>query len=328
MIIGATELSMGAAAAGYVVGHGLDYAAARWSTRNDAAELTQFEEVVEYMAVHAPEQIEPEATTAQRIGRFVTRPLPLVAAATAGLNVYAYAPHAQETIAPNLEVVVDHSGGTAIAEKNQEPAANKINMVVKLLDDSERFAGKAIVAQSGQETPMRLTSVLANEPFGAARMDVALSQALSAATNEQSAQLDVRGRPSSAVVVLTDGAAIGKPDVVKGAAQQKVGAFEVATPVFVINSDAKVDPSIKKDLQTIAKDTGGKYWDINTKDNIPAHIADQLSDGTNPEEQKPSKLVEKSLGGVLLLGLVSLGLKRREYLVARGLKFNVDKKEQ
>lgn len=332
-MIDANELAIASGAATYVVGLGADYLATKRAASETEAPVGLYDEL--FLDETVSQQTAGHASLAQNVGKYAARHLlPLSLGLAAGLNVYAWTPDTQpvKEIQPTVELVVDHSGATAFEASDKKTLVSKVDAVVGQFVDNKSFKTQAIVASSGNEVLMNTTNVASSEPFGPADLGAATGLALNTAGEVQSKHIDRSGKPSAAVLVVTNGNDIGTPKGVLGESTQKIGATRVNTPVFVFNVAEKTNPVTEKNLRAIAKNTNATYWNGASKDlkEIPTVVEKKLANSKATEQQanQQSKLAPKILGGVALLGVGAAYLSRRQRLFGRGLDGLKTKKEK
>lgn len=186
---------------------------------------------------------------------------------------------AEQTTPRHLEVVVDHSGATAL---NDGKAVRETNMVAGLFTEENKIQAGAVLASSGLVREVKIANVDKDVPFGDAPMEQATLLALdkSKAYNTTAGNTNEKVE-NAGVLVLTNGNSVGNSaNVIATATASK-------TPVFVVNVEAKTsDQATTEELKKIAKETGAKYWGANDE-NIE-DVKDQVKDAleTGKENRK------------------------------------------
>lgn len=247
----------------------------------------------------------------QWIGRNAMAPLTMLVAGAAGMAAYAYARDPQVVVPPTqpkLEMVVDHSGATSLA-LDGTPSVVEVNKLAREVTD-QNIQGEALVAGNGKVQAMPIKKVGKNTPFGPAPLEQATSLALDKSTANA-----VKGQNS--VLVITNGNSVG--DTKKLAAK----AEHNQTPVFVVNVEGanKTPHDLKGDLQSLAKGTGGQYWDAN-KGNL-TEVADSVQATLSPAEVKSSKsfpwpVIE--FGALLAVAGAGFFRRRSQYATLKDFK--------
>lgn len=257
--------------AAYAIGHGLgavaDHVAINRANRNER--LTVEENKVDPEILRAPHTLHAavgratEAYVASNPSRLevAKRSLLSPVAGFAGISAVALAygllPGAAiETTPPKIGLVVDHSYDTALGDK---PAIDRIDQLVEAFDDP-RVRAEPLVASSGEYLPIAIDKVAKSEPFGGAPLKDATTFALNS--------------KNSAVVIATNGNAVGNPAAIVAAAKK------AKTPIYVVNVESakEVNQKTVEGLKQIAKDTKGKYWENNAAnaDKISSEVKSAL----------------------------------------------------
>lgn len=303
--------------AGSVIGLGVGMAAEQFAIRRSAKNVTALSETWGLEDQEAdstvPEQSRLRAA-AQSIGRAVG-PLALTACVAGGLNAYAYAPenNSVQQAAPTLEVVVDHSGATALALEGT-PVVNEINQVVKQFKGIARFKTEAIVAGSGTTTTMKLEKVADVQPFGQSDLASATSLALSRAAQVTPSREGAGYKPNAGVLIITNGNGVGNAKSIAALASQEYAGKTVKTPVSVVNVEGgKASPAVTESLKTVAAKTGGKYWSAEqgNLDQVAKAVRAKIESGAIETGGSPDKLPLKVLGGLVVAAAVET-FRRRE----------------
>lgn len=238
-------------------------------------------------------------TTMQRVGRAATSTLIIYGTFIGFFNGDAWAnpPQQVKTVEPAIGVVVDHSGATLDGEV---PAIEQIDSVIKGMV-STGIDLNVLVADSGEIKPVKPADVSSEEPFGDARLDLGLQTALNSVATQRTAVTDELPK-SNALVVLTNGNGIGDVGVVTQRAK------DIGTPVSIVNVESSVqDPAVQQQLQAVAEQTGGAYWNISSADGseIAQEIAKELVDQQLPEKTHGDSPIKKIIGG---LGIAGMGI--------------------
>jgi hypothetical protein len=288
-------------------------AAGAWADRkaiNRAAEERQALAEVWSLDDEQPEAT-PRTNRIRRAGRYVTA-LAVSAGLAAGLSAEAWVPlheHADQQTPPALEVVVDHSGATALSLNGNQPVDSEINSVVKQLGGIEDVNAEAWLAGSGEAKPMTLEQATRAPAFGDAPLEQAMQSALGRA-GFAAAKRQSPGQHDASVVVITNGNNIGQPRAVAKEAKLKGNA-----PVFVVNVEG-TDGKTAQDLQKIAEQTHGKYWDVR-QDNLNSVAGDVKKTITASQHQPEAKPAvtdgtRTMLRVLSILSLIGVGIGYRQ----------------
>jgi hypothetical protein len=302
-------ISQVAAAAGLAGGVALEARAQHNAEKN--GENLQLEAATRAIAEKQANAAAPTRATRTRrwLGRHATAPLALLAAGAMGMGVYSLEQQ-PETITPpvqpKLEMVVDHSGATNLS-LDGKPTVLQVNALASEFAGS-KTQGEALVASQGTVNKMPISKVEKSTPFGPAPLE----QATTLAIDTSSA---VNGQDS--VLVITNGNSVG--DTAKLTKQAK----KEHTPVFVVNVEnaTQTADDLKGDLEKLAKDTGGKYWDAN-KGNLE-EVADSVKATLEPAEAKSSKPAKWPIiefGAVLALAGVGMFRRRSQMASLKNYK--------
>ncbi len=208
-------------------------------------------------------------------------------------------------IPPKLEIVVDHSGATGLGGGS---AAHEITELVNLFDDEAKIDAQAFIASSGEVQQTAPNKVSQNLPFGNAPLYRATKSALDqAGLNKAEGNASVQQK-SNGVLVLTNGNRINpSTSIIKEAKSEGV-------PVFVVNVEAaktKVDTTDQ--LKSIAKQSGGKYWDAN-KNNINQVgkvVKDELVPQNVDTQDHPNRWPMRGVAAVVTAATLGGLFKRR-----------------
>ncbi len=214
------------------------------------------------------------------------------------LNGLAWQTEATQETAPYLGVVVDHSGAV------QGKALEGVNTMATMFD-SEDFNATAYVAAYSEVNPMEPSMVAETEPFGDAPLDQAYTLALAEALKIKSETGNI-GENKSGIFIITNGNEPGSADAVIAAAD----AQEI--PFFVANVEGDSNPVIVEQLKKVAKETGGKYWDVDADktDKMVDTIQGTLEDN-NLKQDQPNRWPLKIAAGIAGVGLFITGFKNR-----------------
>ncbi|HUP26763.1 MAG TPA: hypothetical protein VM124_03920 [Candidatus Limnocylindrales bacterium] len=240
---------------------------------------------------------------APRTGLRAIGPMAITGFFAVGILGAAWAPEATPA-APRsqLEVVIDHSGATAIGEPS---AAAKINAVAESFAGA-KFVTEAVVARSGEVRIIKTGDVSHDAPFGDAPLDQAVQTALD---NVQRAREQGKLKPqekTAGAVVVTNGNTIG--DVTAVIARAK----SAGTSVNIVNVEERSTDATTSELQRVTAETGGTYW--NSADADPAKIYDKIAPTVTPgqtQEKRPTSWPKRILGSLPLIALPVMWRWRR-----------------
>ena len=255
-----------------------------------------------------------------RVGRYVTA-VTVSAGLAAGLTAEAWLPieeSASQQRPPALEVVVDHSGATALPLSGK-PSLGEINQVVGQLQGIHNVSAEAWVASSSRVKDIALNKVAGEPAFGDAPLEQAMQSALDragfAVSNHQGAE------HSAGVIAITNGNEVGAPQAVAQEAKAKGGV-----PVFVVNVEGNRSSAIPG-LQRIAQLTNGKYWGANAAnlnsvaENVDKTIsATQHEVGAKPVVADGAQTFLRFLSALSWLGVGVAFAKRRKTPFERNLR--------
>lgn len=224
-------------------------------------------------------------------------PVAIYGAVALGVLGASWAPESAATASrPQLEVVVDHSGATALGSPS---TVEKINAIAAQFEGDE-YDSQAVVSRSGEVRVINISDVRQDVAFGDALLDQAL---LTALDNTQRARESEAGTGASdkkaATLVVTNGNKIGNPEAI--AAKAKAAG----TIVNIVNVEQDAPSKATSDeLKAIAAQTHGIYWDSAAADpsKIREKIVSELSSEKKPTKQ-PANWPKRVLGTLPLLGL-------------------------
>ncbi len=290
------------ASAGLAAGAAADVVAARAISRERATLVEAW----------GPDTIEYPSADGVRSTLRVLGPMALTGALVGGMLGAAWAPEVTPA-APRsqLEIVIDHSGATAIGEPAAVTAINAV---------AERFAGakfatEAVVARSGEVRIIKTGDVSHDAPFGDAQLDQAVQTALD---NVQRAREQGKLKPqekTAGTLVVTNGNSIGNPATVIDRAKAE------GASVSIVNVEKDSAGATVSDLQKIAADTGGTYW--NSADADPAKIYNKIAPTVTPgrtEEKHPTNWLKRALGTLPVITLpLMYRWRRRMPVTPKGL---------
>lgn len=279
-----------AAAAGFVAGSVAD----RIALNNVA------EQRMPLSGALSPDVLKSSGIQSRRLGGLALI-APVVLAAGAYLETYAFMPDGTKAGAPSgLEVVVDHSGDTIFEVGGVAPVFEINNLVGQFSE--KNLVTEGIVANSGRVRSMKLAEVKADKPFG----DAPLAQATQLALDKAGLQLKQR---SAGILIITNGNKVGNQEAL--AAQ----ASAHKTPVFIVNVESaqKNDPALTAGFKKLTKTSEGKYWDANAV-NLN-DVAKDVKKTLVPKETTvpiPNRTPLKVVGAALLLAGVEFLRKRKD----------------
>lgn len=209
-----------------------------------------------------------------------------------------------EPVPGHIELIVDHSGATASGEHKPVDQIDKLAVALGI----EGVDVHAMVPTAEEPTrSMRLDEIASDEPFG----DPPLGAAMNAAYENEKAlrQASIgKDRQSMGIVALVNGNSLGDPnDIIAKATANNA-------PVYVVNVQGKeAEVATIQGLQKIAKDTNGKYYEVepNTAQAVARDVKNDLT--TNLVRNKGNKgdLRDHLLGGVGVGGLIGAFIMRR-----------------
>lgn len=184
-------------------------------------------------------------------------------------NAVAWTPDSTQAEPPFIGVVVDHSAAVASGENPVKPFIDEL--AGSFGDNS--YTATAFVAGKGINVRMSPDEVSKDQASGPAPLGRSTQSALAEAQASKAKSVGGEGR--AGVVIITNGNSIG------GEESSAVSLVEQAksskTPVFIVDVQAKGEKQeVKKELQTAAKETGGKYWGVKAKD--VDEIVDKVND--------------------------------------------------
>jgi len=275
------------AAAGYLVGQGLDKLSTD-KTKQVIGAISSSHEA----AAKAIEQDQRLYSVAIKIGRRLLTPLALSGALTGALFASAYGPEqAKATIPANIEIVVDHSGGTPI-----DGTINEINQITESFNGNKDFRSQAIVSGSGINIPMNTADVPSNNPFGIATLDQALSQAVGQITSIDSSKTS--SSHEGAVLIISDNNSIGSLN------QDEALAGSSHIPVFTVDVSSSHD-QVSEDLGALSKDSKGKSWQ-NPDSKQQSEIPDQVYASLNASSSHENIIVNSNRDSLRMLSFMAL----------------------
>lgn len=224
----------------------------------------------------------------------------LIAGATVGaLNGLAWQPEASQSLPPTLGVVVDHSG----AVQANDEVLQSVNGIAEVFDNKS-FDATAYVAVGGEVLPMQPSKVSGSAPFG----EAPLSQAMTTAFGENQKERERTGNANkTGIVAIVNGNEIGAPDAVIATAKAQGN-----TAIFAVNVEGDANPTAVQDLQRIAKETGGAYFDVqsdNTK-KMAGKVQDTLEKNQFMQDQ-PNRWPLKIFAGALGVGTIFTAFRNR-----------------
>lgn len=241
-----------------------------------------------------------------RLGGMLIGPLVAVGTLSGLANGVIWQPESTQTdIPPQLEVVVDHSGATAL---NTGTAANEIGKLTSLFATQTKLETNAFVAGNGYVKEVKIKDVSKDVPFGDAPLEQAMQSALDKASLNQSKT--TTASHNSGVLVITNGNSMGAPSVVVSEARA------ANVPVFVVNVEAgQADQQTTANLKLVASQTGAKYWDANTHNFNPVAgeikktiVSEQVKNDHNSGD---NKWPLKAFAGAVTVGAFGIVYKRR-----------------
>lgn len=248
-----------------------------------------------------------EGLTVQKpsILRRLGAPLVLGAAGLGMFNGLAWSPEAQPE-SPDLHMIVDHSGATAVVEPR---SIGGINDIMQEVANSSNVDPTIHVASLGKVKTLGLEDALASQPGGSAPLADAFSRATDAITEQRREMVGSSKTQHSGIFVVTNGNPLS-PD----AATAITKAQELNVPVFVANVEGETtSPETTESLKAIATQTEGGYWavqDSNTSE-ITDKIDDTLKDANLIIEQQSNNIPIKVAAAAISGAFLVQGYRRR-----------------
>ncbi|HET9173836.1 MAG TPA: hypothetical protein VFN56_00980 [Candidatus Saccharimonadales bacterium] len=249
--------------------------------------------------------------------------MPALAAGTfAGLAYEQSA--ASDSIPASLEIVVDHSGATSLppaGQPNAQPIVNEINTVANQFAHVGGIKPEVLVSGHNQDAiKMSLSEMLADQPFGQSHMDQATLSALSQTANVLPLSDGHHLSRNAALFVITNGNEIGVPnDVVQASKDQD------KTPIYVVNVEGDSSATTVKDLQSIARRTGGMYWNVTqaSVDNAAVSVKKTVSSYSRPNSNIELTAVYSALSAVFAAGAGMAYRIRKRMPINKGFDRNL-----
>lgn len=301
------DLNIVGLTAGYAVGQALDVYTTNKS-KNDIGSVSSSHESVAKELDNSVRVSE----LSRSIGRRILAPLALSGLVSGGLLGLAYSSEPTNARVPaNIEIVVDHSGFTA-----NDGTVAKTNNIVEQFSSNKNFKSEALVAGSGQITPMNPGDVASNTAFGVAPLDQALTQAIGQIQNINSAPNS--SKAEGAVLVVTDDNNIGSLQTAEALAQPG------HIPIFTVN----VSPNSTNNSATIgelSKATNAKNWtnpSIQQQSQIASEVYSSLSSnqGNSVTKVNPDKGLLKILSLCSLAATGVLAWNRKYVMYRRNMR--------
>ncbi len=215
-----------------------------------------------------------QASRLRRLGVAAVSALALGGGIAGALNGEAWATQTEQAAPPFVGVVVDRSGATAFSgpDANAQAPNQQIDRIAGIFTEEDGIKTEGFVAVAGEVRPTRVDQLNSVSPSG----DAPIGQALTVAMGRIGEQRAKAGAiaPKSAIVVTTNGNTLGDPATIAAAAKAN------NTPVYVVNVEGASDPTAVTQLQEVAKQTGGQYWDVNSQntDKMRGTIQKKLED--------------------------------------------------
>lgn len=305
-----------AAAIGFVAGIAVDVVARQRGEAKQAAVLsTQGATEAEYIAVRSGQSVPPpiavetvKKSVGEKVGSTLREPwLPVSMALAAGLCVAAWTQtETHKTATSELNIVADHS-----FQIGQNDSAKKIASIFDQFKETGKVRVRAFVAHNGSYDAIAVNEINKQTPYGPPSVSSTVSAVFkNAETNRQPRQ--------QALLVVTANNLGNTNTVIKRAKAEHM-------PLYIANVGNQTGTQVK-DLQTIAVDTGGKYWDART---ASQNIARTVKSAVKPREiteRTPNEdtLAEKIFGGLAVL--LAAGLTKSRAALRFRRKNNVSKK--
>lgn len=276
------NLPIAGAAGGALVGFATEQAAILRANQHREA----LSAVVEDLPVQKP-------TVMRRLGSAVV----WGAAGFGMLNGVLWSPDTQ-TENPDLHMIVDHSGATAVVEPR---SIEGINNIVREVADSKGLDATIHVASLGTVKTLDVQDALNNQPSGSAPLAEAFSRAADSVAEKRREMVGSNKTQSTGIFVVTNGNPLS-PD----AATTITRAQELNAPVFIANVEGETtSPETTESLKAIADQTEGGYWAVD-QSNVPDildKIDDSLKDAqliTDQPSRLPYQIAAAAMSGVFL----------------------------
>lgn len=246
-------------------------------------------------------------------------PLAIYGAVALGVLGATWAPDVPATVhRPQLELVIDHSGATALGSPS---TLEKINGIANQFVD-RKIDSEAVVSRSGEVRIVKTSDVSKDFAFGDALLDQALQTALDNTQRARDAEAGtVASDKKAAIVVVTNGNSIGEPE---GVVAKAKAAGTVINIVNVEPDASNKVPSSKATsdkLKAIVTQTSGTYWDSANAD--PTKIREKIVSTLHSDKKplkKPVNWPKRALGSLPLLGLpVMYSWRRRMSVNLKGI---------
>lgn len=230
------------------------------------------------------EDLSVERSKSKIVEEFIVQKVAPTAIAAASLGIFPMAWLSNEapkgTLTPTLQEVIDYSGQTAYdGGSNKEHEINKSLIGMNKMDVNVTL-GVGGSFQEGHISAKSIQNVNKYKPIGITSMPIAFNVALGNSVNSdvpvQSNVIGANKNKSGAILVVTDDDPIGSVSNVVAMAKQD------SAKVFIANVGDQTD-SDAKDLQLIAKETGGKYWNANSN---TSNVANKIVSDITPAGEK------------------------------------------
>lgn len=212
------------------------------------------------------------------------------------------------TTKPAVEVVVDHSYGIAKKEDGGNGSVSLIDSVATSVLNNENLEATAYIA-NGDAYMKQSTSAKAvtqDSKKGVFTGSKSLIKATEKAIDNAGSKASIAPGNSSngaAVLAVTDGSTLGPVKIVANHAKQIGNA-----PIYIANASPNESANAKA-LKQIAKQTGGKYWHVNSGN--AAAIEAEITESLEPRAIEVDNDGERSAW--FLMGLLSAVSLARAY---------------
>ncbi|MES2971067.1 MAG: hypothetical protein V4702_01970 [Patescibacteria group bacterium] len=245
----------------------------------------------------------PKPSLGRRLGSAALGPVAAWSGVVAGVSVAAWMPSETiQTASPNLQIVADLSGATALGDQAPLRRVRSI---------TEAFAGKddldvqIIMARGGLTETVSPDELKKMGAFGDSPIEASTSTAIdnSSELRKKAITANAAARTVGVLVLSNDNSA-NQSSIVSKAKTEGVPVWTVN----VGNSNESTD-----DLQAIAKGTNAKYWDVTAKPNkIRDEVTSTLKSRSEPvDKPKPNRFLQAASVFSIMYLPVMFGWRRR-----------------
>jgi len=242
-------------------------------------------------------------------GKHAVRGAVILSIATfGGLEAYSFVQERTNLRGASTELVVDDSGSTS----------NVLGQVQQVVGQFDSQNPEILVGNIGQTIPMHANQFLsfsesaAGTPAGTADLYGDTSQALSKLAENSNNSSQTKGN----VVVVTNGNSLGNVNDLSNTAKSQ------GSKVFVVNVERTgTSPQVITDLQSLAKNTGGQFWNANSA-NIK-QVANNVKATATPEQNNIPPVDEWPIrlsGFMALFSGLGILSSRRKLMYGKNIK--------